>query len=71
MQTSVIGPGLWNREQVADWLGVSAKTVDRLRRRDAGLAACVRKIAKRVMYSPAELAKWVEEQKRGSRSRRR
>lgn len=71
MATLAIAPGLWSRAVAAAWLGITERTLDRLSRRDKGVAACVRKIGGRVKYSPAELAKWVEEQKRGAKSKRR
>lgn len=71
MQTISVTPGLWSREVAAAWLSVHPKTLDRLRCRDKGLAACVRKIGKRVLYSAPEMAKWLELQSKVAQAKRR
>lgn len=58
----VPGCGLFTRLQAAEWLGIHPITLDRLRAKDPQLAACVRPVGYRVMYSPAKLAQWVEDQ---------
>lgn len=58
-------PGLLTIEQAAEWTGLTVKTLYRYRQQDTGPESF--SYAGRVVYDPAALAQWVEDQRAATR----